>query len=74
MSGDRADRVAAWATGTGIGLVVLMLTWLIGSRLVGLMWEPPLGPTAAFIGAIVVGAAVAVISGRRLGRQVARQR
>jgi hypothetical protein len=61
--------MAAWATGAGIGLIVLMLTWLIGNRLTGLIWDPPVGPVVAFAGAIGVGTAVAVFAGRRLSRQ-----
>jgi hypothetical protein len=70
MSRDRADRVAAWATGSGIGLMALMVTWLIGNRLAALAWDPPVGPTVAFVGAILVGAVTAVVSGRRLARRV----
>jgi hypothetical protein len=69
MSGDRSDRVAAWATGWGIGLVALMVTWLVGNRLAALVWEPPVGPTVAFVGAILVGAVTAVVSGRSLARR-----
>lgn len=69
MSRERADVVAAWATGTGIGLVVLMIAWLTGNRLAGLVWDPPLGPIVAFVLAIVVGAITAAISGRRLARR-----
>ena len=69
MTGQGADRLAAWATGIGIGLIALMVAWLIGSRLAGLVWDPPLGPVVAFLGAIVVGAATAVISGQRLARR-----
>jgi hypothetical protein len=69
MSRDRADLVAAWATGTGIGLMALMVAWLIGNRLAGLVWDPPLGPVVAFVTAIVVGAITGMISGRRLSRR-----
>lgn len=68
MSLQGADRVAAWATGTGIGLIAYMLTWLIGNRLSGLLWDPPVGPTVAFAAAIAVGVTTAVLSGRRLVR------
>jgi hypothetical protein len=44
MSRDRADRVAAWATGSGIGLMALMVTWLIGNRLAALAWDPRWAP------------------------------
>jgi hypothetical protein len=69
MSGERADRVAAWATGSGIGLMALMLTWLIGNRLTALVWDPPVGPVVAFVGAVVVGAVTAAVSGWRLARR-----
>jgi hypothetical protein len=74
MTGQGADRLAAWATGIGIGLIALMVAWLIGSRLAGLVWGPPLGPIVAFLGAIVVGAATAVISGQRLARRAMGER
>lgn len=63
---DRAEVVAARAVGVGIGLIVLMLVWLVGNRLTGLIWEPPLGPTVAFAGAIAIGLTTAIIAGRRL--------
>ena len=69
MSEERADRMAAWATGAGIGLISLMLIWLIGNRLTGLIWDAPLGPVIAFVAAIITGAAVAVVAGRRLARR-----
>lgn len=67
----RADRVAAWATGAGIGFLVLMLTWLVGNRLAALVWAPPAGPTVAFLGAIATGVVVALVVGARLARKVA---
>jgi hypothetical protein len=69
MSRERADRVAAWATGAGIGLTTLMVVWLVGNRLAGLVWDPPVGPVVAFAGAVIVGAVTAVVSGRRLARR-----
>lgn len=66
MSASPADRVAAWATAAGIGLVALMLTWLVGNRLTALVWEPPLGPSVAFGGSIVVGLVTALVFGNRL--------
>jgi hypothetical protein len=69
MSASGADRVAAWATGSGIGLIALMLTWLIGNRLAAMVWGPPVGPTVALVGAILVGTVTAVIFGRRLARE-----
>lgn len=66
MSATRADRVAAWATGAGIGLLALMLTWLAGNRLAALVWDPPVGPSVAFGGAILVGLVASLVFGRRL--------
>ncbi len=65
---DRADAVAAWATGTGVGLIALMLTWLVGRRVAALWWGPPLGATVAFGAALGVGLAVTVVAGWRLLR------
>lgn len=70
MSDERSEAVAAWATGVGIGLIVLMLVWLVGNRLAGLVWDPPVGPTVAFLGAIGVGAITAVVAGARLAHRV----
>lgn len=67
-----ADRIAAWAAGIGVGLIAMMLTWLAGARLAGLAWEPPIGPTVAFVTAIVVGLAVAGWWAVRLDRRVRR--
>jgi hypothetical protein len=70
MSEDRAEIVAAWATGIGIGLLVLMVVWLIGNRVAGLFWGPPVGPTVAFLVSIAVGVATAIVAGARLARRV----
>ena len=66
----RADLVAAWAIGVGIGLIVLQLTWLVGARIAGLFWSPPQGPTIAFLTAIGAGVVVSVVAGRRLVRKL----
>ena len=60
------DTVAAWATGAGIGLIVLMLTWLVVNRLAGLLWDPPVGPVLAVTLAVTVGFSTALTWGRRL--------
>ena len=70
MSADRSEIVAAWATGVGIGLSVLMVTWLVGNRVAGLFWAPPVGPTVAFLGAIAGGVATAIVAGSRLAHRV----
>ena len=62
----RADGVAAWAVGIGVGLIALMLTWIVGNRIATVVWDPPVGPTVAFIGAILVGIVATVVSGIRL--------
>lgn len=72
MSAGPADRVAAWATGAGIGFIALMVTWLVGSRAAALIWEPPLGPVVALAVAIVAGAVTAIVFGARLDRRMHR--
>jgi hypothetical protein len=62
----RADRVAAWATGVGAGLVVFMGSWLVWNRVLTMFLEAPMGPVAAMTVAILTGAAVTVRQGRRL--------
>jgi hypothetical protein len=64
----RADGVAAWAVGIGVGLIALMLTWIIGNRIAMVVWDTPLGPTVAFISAILVGIVVTVVAGIQLVR------
>ena len=64
----RPDVVAAWAVATGVGLIVLMLAWSLGSRATTIAWEPPIGPTVAFVGAILVGIVATVVAGIRLVR------
>ena len=64
----RADDVAAWAVGIGVGLIALMLTWIVGNRIATVVWDAPVGPTVALIGAILVGIVVTVIAGIQLVR------
>jgi hypothetical protein len=68
MKEVEADRLAAWATGLGVGLIGLMLTWLIGDRIAEMLWGSPTGPIVAFTAAIVVGTISTVVAGRRLSR------
>ena len=68
---QRADLIAAWAIGSGVGLLALMIAWLVGNRLVGLLLEPPRGPTVAFVAAIALGVATTALAGRRLAATVA---
>lgn len=70
MSVERSEIVAARGVGVGIGLIALMLVWLIGSRLTGLIWDRPVGPTVAFVLALVVGTLTAVVAAHRLAERV----
>jgi len=69
VSREAADRVSARATGVGVGLLVLMVTWLIGNRIVGLVWGPPVGPSVAIVAATVAGTVTTLVVGRRLTRR-----
>ena len=71
-SNARADLGAAWAVGAGVGLLTLMITWLIGNRVLGLVLDAPLAPTIAFIAALVSGAVATVIAGQRCARTTLR--
>jgi hypothetical protein len=64
----RADGVAAWAVGIGVGLIALMLTWIVGNRIAMVVWDAPVGPTVAFVGAILVGIVATVVAGIQLVR------
>ncbi|HKX76467.1 MAG TPA: hypothetical protein VJR05_13870 [Acidimicrobiia bacterium] len=68
-SDRRADLVAAWATGLGIGVAVFMLTWLVANRVTTLIWAPPTGPVIAMAIAIVAGIAASLRHGWRLSRR-----
>ena len=63
---SRADSVAAWAVGIGVGLIALQVTWLIANRLTAIFWDPPVGPTIALTTALVAGVVVSVVASRRL--------
>jgi hypothetical protein len=67
---SRADLVAAWAVGIGVGLVTLQITWLIANRITSVFWDPPRGPTIAFTTAVVAGIVVSVIAGQRLVKKI----
>jgi len=68
----RADAVAGWAVGVGVGLIAMMLTWIVGARLSSIVWDAPTGPTVAFVTAIVVGLVVGLVVGARLGSRARR--
>ncbi len=67
-SDRRADIIAAWAVGVGVGLLTLMIAWLVGNRLLGLVLDAPEGPTTAFIGALTLGVLAANVAGQRCVR------
>lgn len=64
----RANYVAAWATGVGIGLVVFMVTWIVANRVTARLMSVPSGPILAMSVAILAGTAVALRQGVRLSR------
>ena len=65
----RADRLAARATGVGVGLLAFMIAWLVGARVTELIWGPPSSAVVAMALAVVIGIVVAVVAGRRLVRR-----
>lgn len=66
---NRADLVAAWGIGVGVGLIALQVTWLIANRIATLIWGIPVGPTVGIILAVVVGVAVSIVMGRRFAER-----
>ncbi|HEX6330842.1 MAG TPA: hypothetical protein VF129_06085 [Actinomycetota bacterium] len=69
---ERPEIAAARGIGVGIGLIALMVTWLVGNRLAGLVWDPPVGPTVAIVAALAVGTVTAIVFARRLADRVRR--
>jgi membrane protein implicated in regulation of membrane protease activity len=67
-SDQRADRIAVHATGVGIGLMTFMVTWIIAARITERMLDTPTSAYAAMVVALVTGALVTILAGRRLGR------
>ncbi|MEO6143767.1 MAG: hypothetical protein ABIP19_07300 [Dermatophilaceae bacterium] len=65
----RADRIAARATGVGVGLLVFMVLWLVGARVTAQIWGPPSSAVVAMVIAVFVGILVAVFAGNRLVRR-----
>jgi len=65
----QADRVAAWATGVGVGLMVFMVGWLLLGRIFTMLLSAPGGPVAAMAAAILAGTVVTIWQGRRLARR-----
>lgn len=71
MSTDpRADGVAAWATGIGIGLIAFMVTWIVAARLAEALLPAPARAFLAMGAALVVGLATGARQGWRLSRRV----
>ena len=66
----RPDRVAAHATGVGIGLITFMVTWLVGARVTEHLWGPSAAAIVAMVTATIVGIATTIVAGRRLLRTV----
>lgn len=65
----RADRVAARATGVGVGFLTFMVVWLAGARVTERIWGPPSSAVAALVISVAAGILAAVISSRRLLRR-----
>jgi len=71
----RAYRVAARATGIGIGLLAFMIVWLVGARVAGRIWGPPSSAVVALVVSVAVGTVAALVAARRLaGRQLSETR
>jgi hypothetical protein len=69
LGSARADRVAARATGVGVGLLAFMIAWLIGARVTEQVWGPPSSAVVALAISVMVGIFVAVVAGQRLLRR-----
>lgn len=65
----RADRVAAGATGVGIGFLAFLIAWLIGARVAERVWGPPSSAMVALAVSVVVGIVVALVAAHRLARR-----
>ena len=65
----RADRVAARATGVGVGLLAFMIAWLVGARVTEQIWGPPSSAVVAMAIAVSVGIVVSAVAGHRLVRR-----
>lgn len=64
----RANRIAAQATGVGIGLLVFMVVWTFGSQITTRMWGPPSGALVAMGIALLAGIVMTITTWRRLVR------
>jgi len=68
----RADRIAARATGLGIGLIVFMVVWTLGARIAERLVDAPTSAYIAMAIAIIAGAVTTVRAARRLHASVHR--
>jgi membrane protein implicated in regulation of membrane protease activity len=68
---ERADRIAARATGFGTGLIVFMLTWTIGARITVRLLDAPDSAYTAMAIAILIGAVSTLWVGHRLVESLA---
>jgi hypothetical protein len=72
IADQRADRIAARATGFGAGLITFMLTWTGGARVTERLVEAPTSAYVAMVTAFCVGIAVTLVVGHRLVTSVER--
>lgn len=63
---QRADRIAARATGFGFGLVAFMLTWIVSARITERVLDGPMSAYVAMTLAIAVCIVVTLWVGHRL--------
>lgn len=68
-----ADRVAAQATGVGVGFIAFMVAWLIAARLTERIWGQPSAAYVALATAVLVGAGVSGWAVRRFVRVAVRE-
>ena len=68
----RADRIAARATGLGIGLIVFMVVWTLGARIAERLVDAPTSAYSAMAIALIAGVVTTVRAGRQLDTTVRR--
>jgi hypothetical protein len=69
----KADRVAARATGIGVGFIALMVAWLVGAQLFAHVWGQPSAAYVALAVAVLVGVGVGALAIRRFLHVAARE-
>ena len=65
-----AERIAVTATAIGIGLLVVMVTWIVAARTAALLWPTPAGYVAALGLAAIAGTTATHVAASRLRRTV----